>query len=208
MTPHTRACTLSAEHRHERSAMPTRPHILTITPYLPYPPNSGGRSRTYNLIQHLHNDYRTSLICFGRPEERAFDLAPLRALCDVHVVDRAPSPGTLQAALISLTALKPITMRLYHTAGMERAIADFLAANTVDLIHVESFYMMPNLPQDVPAPVLLSEPAIEHIAWGRHAKVARPLYTRPGIALEALKISLAARESIALGIPIRPADVD
>lgn len=170
--------------------MPTKPHVLTITPYLPYPPNSGGRSRTYNLITHLRDDYRISLICFGRPEEQAYDLDPLHALCHVQIVDRAPSPGTLQAALMSVTALKPITMRLYHTPAMERAIRDFLSLHAVDLIHVESFYMMPNLPRQLDVPVLLSEPAIEHIAWGRHAKVAKPVYTRPAIALEALKMKV------------------
>ncbi len=166
----------------------SKPHVLTITPYLPYPPNSGGRSRTYNLIKHLQRDFQITLICYARPEERQFDISPLRALCEVHVVERAPSPSTLKAALLSLTSPKPITMRLYHTPQMQRAIADFLAQHAVDLIHVESFYMMPNLPLRLDVPVLLSEPAIEYIAWGRHAKVAQPWYTRPGVALEALKM--------------------
>ncbi len=166
----------------------SKPHILTITPYLPYPPSSGGRSRTYNLIKHLQDTYDIALICFGRPEEQAFDLAPLRAMCSVQVVDRDPSPGTLKAALLSLTSTKPVTLRLYHTPAMERAIADYLARHAVDLVHVESFYMLPNLPQGLDIPVLLSEPAVEYVAWGRHAQVAQPWYTRPGIKLEALKM--------------------
>ena len=166
----------------------SKPHVLTLTPYLPYPPNSGGRSRTYNLIKYLQRDFHITLICYARPEERRFDISPLRALCDVQVVERAPSPGTLKAARLSLTSPKPITMRLYHTPQMERAIAEFLSQHTVDLIHVESFYMMPNLPELLDVPVLLSEPAIEYIAWRRHAKVAQPWYTRPGVALEALKM--------------------
>jgi glycosyltransferase involved in cell wall biosynthesis len=166
----------------------TKPHILTITPYLPYPPNSGGRSRTFNLIKHLQADYDIALICYGRPEEQAFDLTPLRELCDVQVVDRAPSPGTLQAAMMTLTSAKPLTLRLYHTAAMERAIAAYLDTHPVDLIHVESFYMLPNLPQTLDVPVLLSEPAIEYVAWGRHAQVAKPWFTRPGVWLEAQKL--------------------
>ncbi len=30
-----------------------KPHVLMLTPYVPYPPTSGGRSRTYNLVRHL-----------------------------------------------------------------------------------------------------------------------------------------------------------
>jgi hypothetical protein len=156
-----------------------KPHILMLTPYLPYPPNSGGRSRTYNLVRHLRDDYRITLVCFGRPEERAFDVSPLRDLCALTVVDRASSPGTLTAAWLSLTSPRPVTMRLYHTPAMERAIADVLARNKIRLIHVESFYMLPNLPRQLSVPVLLSEPAIEYIAWRRHARVAKPWFA-PG----------------------------
>jgi len=167
-----------------------KPHVLMLTPYVPYPPTSGGRSRTYNLIQHLSEHYRITLVCFGRPEETAFDLTPLQAWCELMVVPRAPSPGTLRAALLSLTSLAPVTMRLYHTPAMEAAVARLLADSSIDLIHVESFYMLPNLPAQLEVPVLLSEPAIEYVAWGRHARVAQPWYTRPGVALEALKMRL------------------
>ncbi|MBI5957452.1 MAG: glycosyltransferase [Chloroflexi bacterium] len=165
-------------------------HILMLTPYLPYPPNSGGRSRTYNLVKHLSKDCWVTLVCFGRPDEKAFDLAPLREVCDLTVVDRPPSPRTRQAAWLSLTSAKPVTMRLYHSRQMEQAIERLLTHSTIGLIHVESFYMLPNLPKHLGVPVLLSEPAIEYIAWGRHAKVARPWYMRPGIALEAYKMRL------------------
>lgn len=165
-----------------------KPHILMLTPYLPYPPTSGGRSRTYNLVKRLRDDYTITLVCFGRPEERAFDLEPMRELCDLIVVDRAPSPSTLKAGLLSLTSLKPVTMRLYRTPEMQRTIARVLAEKPIDLIHVESFYMLQNLPAQPAVPVLLSEPAIEYVAWGRHAQVAKSWLARPGIALEALKM--------------------
>ena len=86
-------------------------NILMLTPYLPYPPVSGGRSRTYNLVKRLVRDFQITIVCFGRPEERAFDLKPIRDLCELIVIDRAPSPSPLKAALLSLTSPKPLTMR-------------------------------------------------------------------------------------------------
>ncbi len=165
-------------------------NILMLTPYLPYPPVSGGRSRTYNLVKRLVRDFEITLVCFGRPEERTFDITPLRDLCEVLVVDRASSPGTLKAALIGLTSARPITMRLYASRHFRKTVQRLLAKRHYDLIHVESFYMVQNLPPDLPAPLLLSEPAIEYVAWWRHAQVARPLMQRPGIALEALKMRI------------------
>jgi glycosyltransferase involved in cell wall biosynthesis len=163
-------------------------NMLMLTPYLPYPPTSGGRSRTYNLVRHLRDDYTITLVCFGRPEEQAFDLAPMRDLCDLIVIDRASSPSTLKAGLLSLTSIKPITMRLYHTDEMEQVIARLLRERSFDIVHVESFYMLQNLPAHLETPVLLSEPAIEYIAWWRHSQVAQPWFTRPAIALESLKM--------------------
>ncbi len=166
------------------------PNILMLTPYLPYPPVSGGRSRTYNLVKRLVRDFQITVVCFGRPEEKAFDLKPLRDLCELIVIDRAPSPGALKTALLSLTSLKPVTMRLYSSPKFRETVSRLLKYGLYDLIHVESFYMVQNLPQDVPVPVLLSEPAVEYLAWWRHAQVARPIYQRPSIALEALKMRI------------------
>ena len=165
-------------------------NILMLTPYLPYPPVSGGRSRTYNLVKQLTRDYKITIVCFGRPEEKSFDISPLRELCEVIVVDRASSPSTGKAALLSLTSLRPITMRLYSSPEFREIVQQLLREQSIDLIHVELFYMTQNLPRDVPVPILLAEPAIEYLAWRRHAQVAQPIYTRPGIALESMKMRL------------------
>lgn len=159
-----------------------------LTPYLPYPPVSGGRSRTYHLIRHLRGEVDITLVCFGRPEEQAFDIRPLRDMCETLVVDRPPSPGMVQAALLSLTSIRPITMRLYSTPAMRQTLQRLLAERRFDVIHIESFYMQQNLPADCRVPILLAEPAIEYLAWWRHATVAQPVYQRPAIALEALKM--------------------
>ncbi len=166
----------------------TRKPVLMLTPYLPYPPVSGGRSRTYNLVKHLYHDYEITLVCFGRPEERAFDYSVLAAYCEPLVVDRDSSPGPLQAALMSLTSLRPITMRIYSNQAMRETVQQVIQQQQPVIVHVESFYMLQNIPENLDVPVLLSEPAIEYIVWRKHAQVATPSYTRPGVAIEAAKM--------------------
>lgn len=170
--------------------MSHKPHLLMVTPYLPYPPVSGGRMRTYYLLKHLKQDFDITLICYGRPEELALDITPLGDLCDYHVVERDGSPSTLQAALMSLTSPRSITMRLYDTPEMKAKIAQVLAQKPAEIIHVESFYMLQNIPDDVNVPVFLSEPAVEYRAWGQYARIAKPFYTRPGVLIEAVKMRL------------------
>lgn len=164
--------------------------ILMLTPYLPYPPVSGGRMRTYSLVKRLAQDYDITLVCFGRPEEKTFDLEPMREFCELIVIDRPSSPSVKKAAFLSVTTIKPLTMQLYHTVEMQQTIQRLLNERTFDAIHVESFYMLQNIPPDTQIPLLLSEPAIEYIAWWRHAQVAQSLVQRPGLALEALKMRI------------------
>jgi glycosyltransferase involved in cell wall biosynthesis len=168
----------------------TLPEILMLTPYLPYPLVSGGRTRTFELVKRLRRDYRITLVCFGRPEERAFDLTPLRELCDVTVIDRESSPGTIRAATLSLTSLRPIIMRLYSTPAMRETLTRLLREHIFSAIHVESFYMLQNLPPDTNkrVPVLLSEPSIEFNAWRYFSRVATPVYQRPALVIEAFKM--------------------
>ncbi len=161
-----------------------------LTPYLPYPPVSGGRTRTYELVKRLRADYQITLVCFGRPEEQAFDLTPLRDLCELIVVDRESSPGAIRAALLSLTSLRPIIMRLYSTPTMRATLAKLLREHSYAAVHVESFYMLRNLPPGTNAqvPVLLSEPSIEFNAWAYFSRVATPVYQRPALIIEAFKM--------------------
>jgi glycosyltransferase involved in cell wall biosynthesis len=170
--------------------MDGKPNVLMLTPYLPYPPVSGGRTRTYNLVKWLARDFNITIVCFGRPEEKNFDLAPMRELCELIVIDRPSSPGVAKAALMTLTSFRPITMRLYSSPAFRKTVAALLKERNYGVIHVESFYMLQNLPHHPPVPILLAEPAIEYIAWRRHARVAQPAYQRPGIALEALKMRI------------------
>lgn len=158
-----------------------------VTPYLPYPPVSGGRSRTYNLVRELQGHADVDLLCFGRPEERAFDLDPLRELCDLEVVPRPSSPSFARAALLSATSPRPVLMRLYTSPAFREALAQRLATGDYDVVHVESFYLLQNLPDDLRVPVLLSEPAIEYVAYRRQAEVAPLGPKRLGMAVEARK---------------------
>jgi hypothetical protein len=42
-----------------------RHSVLMVTPYVPYKPVSGGRARTYNLIQSLARDFKITLLCLA-----------------------------------------------------------------------------------------------------------------------------------------------
>ena len=66
--------------------------VLLLTQILPYPPDSGPRVKTYNLIQHLARHHEITLVSLVRSDEEAARAEALRGLCaDVHTVRLARS---------------------------------------------------------------------------------------------------------------------
>ncbi|PJC28752.1 glycosyl transferase family 1, partial [Candidatus Shapirobacteria bacterium CG_4_9_14_0_2_um_filter_40_11] len=43
--------------------------ILMLTPYLPYPPSSGGQVRSYNLIKNLASKHEITLFSLIKNEK-------------------------------------------------------------------------------------------------------------------------------------------
>jgi len=43
--------------------------ILMLTPYLPYPPSSGGQVRSYNLIKNLATNHQITLFSLIKHDE-------------------------------------------------------------------------------------------------------------------------------------------
>ncbi|MGE0593289.1 MAG: glycosyltransferase [Vicinamibacterales bacterium] len=166
-------------------------NVLMVTGYTPFAPVSGGRTRTLGVMESLRGRVRFTLACLARPEEQVEDMDRLRATCDVVLVPRPPSPTLRAAAGMLVRSPRPFTEQVYRSPALGRRLGTLLATQTFDLVHVESFYLLQNLPRPCPVPVLLVDSAIEYVAWGRHAAHGLPAWQRPGFALEALKTRIA-----------------
>jgi glycosyltransferase involved in cell wall biosynthesis len=181
-----------------------RPRVLMVTGYTPYAPVSGGRTRTLGLLESLAGQVDVTLVSLARPEELSEDMGRLRRTCELVLVPRPASPTMLQAAGMSLRSPAPFTVQVYRSPALQRTLHQLLSPSRFDLVHVESFYLLQNLPYPCPVPVLLVDSAIEYVAWGRHARAGRPWWQRPGFAIEAIKTrrveAAAWRRADAVGV--------
>ena len=134
-----------------------------ITPYLPYPPLSGGQTRSYNLIKHLAKNHQITLFAFIRQKEENQQVKILRKYCQkIKTFDRGPAWALKKILFAGLTPY-PFLIANYYSRRLQKAIKEELKKNHYDLIHVECFYLMPNLKGQKKIPVVL---------------VTRPLNTR------------------------------
>ena len=56
--------------------------ILMVTPYLPYPPASGGQIRTFNLLKYLSKQNEIVLVALYKNNQEKQYVSRLQAYCE------------------------------------------------------------------------------------------------------------------------------
>lgn len=140
--------------------------ILMLTPYLPYPLWSGGQIRTFNLLKNLSKKHEITLFSFIRSEKEKEYIPVLKKYCnEVKVFYKRP-PWSLTSLFLAASSYYPLVVCLYLSSQVRRELEEVIRRKHFDLIHAETFYVMPNIPQ-INIPVILAEQTIEYLVY-RH----------------------------------------
>ncbi|MEN9406964.1 MAG: hypothetical protein RLZZ455_180 [Candidatus Parcubacteria bacterium] len=114
--------------------------ILFFTYDFPYPTNSGGKTRAFNLLKFAKKDAEIILFSFVRNMPSTTDLNALRDLGieDIRLFPRRKlySP----ANLVSFFSKNSIFYSLYFTPTVHSELLDVVREKKIDLVHFESFY--------------------------------------------------------------------
>src|SRR5690348_4097251 len=120
--------------------------ILMIASYLPYPLMSGGQVRLYNLIKELSSKHEITLICEKRSSQTGEDIEEVEKICKrVITVDRRRQWSLNNVIRAGLSKHSFLITGHTHSQMQER-IQDALEDEKYDVIHVETFYVMQNVP--------------------------------------------------------------
>jgi glycosyltransferase involved in cell wall biosynthesis len=112
--------------------------IAILTPYAPYPPNSGGRIRAWEQIRYLGQRHELTLVSFYDTEEEFAQRGRLNDYCRRVLMvrrPRRPAPGDLTA----LTGLSDL-FRWYTTPEMAAAL-DQCRADRFDVVLLHHIFM-------------------------------------------------------------------
>ena len=149
--------------------------ILMLTPYLPYPLLSGGQIRTYNLLKKLAKKHEITLFALIKNQEEKQYIPELEKFCKkVKVFQRSEKPFTIKNILKALFSTYPFLVIRNYVPETIDAIKDELSKEKYDLLHAETFYMMPHLPENN-IPTIMVEQTIEYLGYESYAKKAHPL---------------------------------
>lgn len=142
--------------------------VLMLTPYLPYPLLTGGQTRSYNLIKRLSRlGYKITLFSLIKSNSERDYVYELGKYCeDVSVFRRSEKPWTINNILTTGFSFYPFLVIRNWASGEKNAIEKKLKNEKFDLIHAETFYVMPHIPK-TNVPILLVEQTIEYLVY-RH----------------------------------------
>ena len=154
--------------------------ILMLTPYLPYPLVTGGQTRSYNLIKRMAKlGRKITLFSLIKDESERVNVPELEKFCEeVQVFKRSKTPWTLKNILRTGFSWHPFLVIRNWASGEKAAIKQKLESQKFDLIHAETFYVMPHIPK-TELPILLVEQTIEFLVYRHFAQSSSMLPLKP-----------------------------
>ena len=162
--------------------------VLMLTPYLPFHPFSGGQTRAYNLIKNLSKKHEITLFSLIKDDEEKKNIKELEKYCSkIRVFKRSKTPWTLRNILKTGFGLYPFLVIRNLVPEEKEAVAKELSKEKYDLIHAETFYVMPHIPS-TSIPILMVEQTIEYSVYKHFVEDQAPFFTRPLLWIDVLKL--------------------
>src|SRR3990167_8000677 len=161
--------------------------ILMLTPYLPYPPASGGQIRTLYLLKYLSQNHEITLVSLYKNEKEKEYARHLKSFCkNIYLCKRAEKPWQLGNILSSIFSFLPFLIVRNYSVEAKKTIEKLLKTERFDVIHAETFYIMPPTPK-TSIPILLVEQTIEFKVY-QHFISHLPFIIKLGLVLDILKL--------------------
>src|SRR5947199_242611 len=160
-------------------------HVTIIDGDAPYPPTSGKRLRSLNLLLPLARRHRVTYIFRGEPQRRAETKAAVDYLTAAGVTPLAveqPLPrkgGPLFPLRLAANLLSPLPYSIAsHQGGaLREAVRRHAGTERVDLWHLEWEGCFDLLPPASGRPVVVDAHNVDTLIWRRyHETESRPLH--------------------------------
>lgn len=163
--------------------------VLMVTPYLPYPPYSGGQTRSFNLLTHLAEKCDITLFSFTLPDQESEKIDILKKYCSKIITIKRGKTWKPEKVLFTGLSPYPFLIANYFSPKLKKMIKRELSSGQYHLVHVECFYLMPNIPK-TKIPVLLVDQTIEFAVYQHYVEslTAKLFFLKPLLALDVAKL--------------------
>lgn len=141
----------------------------------------------YNLLKRLSRKHSITLVSFIRNEEERGYAKDLKFCESVHMVmrGRAWQPKYYIGTIFSSY---PFLLYTYENSLMRTTIRDLLSSKAYDVVHLEPFYVMPSVPTNVTAPLVISEHNVEYDVYESYVRRFPISFLRPWLMWDVGKL--------------------
>lgn len=179
-----------------------------------WPVNTGGRLRSFHLLDELSRKHDISVITTHHPDEAGETLATKLPGCrQVTSIPYASvkrnSPRFVLMLLRSWFSALPVDVFKSQVPAVEQAVADALASGNFDLCVADFLLAVPNVPLGGSVPVVLFSHNVEYMIWQRLGSTETSPLRRALLALEWRKMRrFESRACAAADLTVAVSDED
>jgi glycosyltransferase involved in cell wall biosynthesis len=162
--------------------------ILLLVPFLPNTSMSGGQTRWFNIIKYLSKSHEITLFSLIKDESEKKFIPALEQYCNkVEVFYRPKSPWTLRNLFFTAITPYPLLVIRNFSYKERRAISKELATGKYDVIHAETFYVMPHIPK-TKVPSIMVEQTIWYLVYKHYVDTKAPWFLKPFLIIDIWKL--------------------
>jgi polysaccharide biosynthesis protein PslH len=114
--------------------------ILFVTEFLPWPTNTGGRIRTFHLLQQAAHRHEVILVTQASPDDKAGYEVIRKIAARLYIIPLKRRPHTMQAldAALSLTSSLPyVTVYSHYSRKLSLLIKELTSYEHFDVLHLD-----------------------------------------------------------------------
>ncbi len=152
--------------------------ILMLSPFVPWPLNSGSKIRVYHILKELSYSNDITFIALSKDNEQN-GMEAMRPLCSklytvpIHMQPRGA------VAIRSIFSFQPYGVARYHNRGLEGLVNGVLQSEPFDVVWIHFPTMCAYLPSNLSKRLLiiLDQHNAEELMWNRYTREG-PLWRR------------------------------
>jgi glycosyltransferase involved in cell wall biosynthesis len=167
--------------------------LLLVFPFIPYPPDNGGRIGFWNPIKYLSRKHEVHIAFLAEKNDREHWEALRRHCASVQALAGIRSTGLISMAR-SLVGYPPGTARKYWDPRFSAVLQKAIKQQNIELVEFHHLNTAAYRDAAGALPCVLREHNIEHVIWERHGREA-PLGERIYARWAAPRIKRYEREA-------------
>ncbi|MFK7794819.1 MAG: TIGR03087 family PEP-CTERM/XrtA system glycosyltransferase [Gammaproteobacteria bacterium] len=166
--------------------------ILFVCHRFPYPPNEGGKIRSFNMIAHLQQQHEVTVASLVESKIEQTDVEGIKPYCHSYVAQRMSKPIAWLKAVFCLLTLIPSSMGYFHSWKLAKKIKMLLKQQQFDLIIVHCSSVAHFVAREKNTPKVLDFCDMDSQKWLIYAK-HKPFPLSLAYWLEGVKLERAEK---------------